>query len=248
MDALGIAFGELGFEHAFLDPDHAVFEVGGDFAAGGQLFSHAAVTANRHEWCGRIVAPDGFDQAVFDEILGYLQAGLAGLGKTGAIITAKSIAARPNEKAGSPPLYALTLLTPALLNNVAELRKQRSLFDDYAAYWQGHGFDLVRHYAKQRLEGGYIALRYPPPSDSARPDSYVLTEPGSVFLLRAAAGSSAGQAMARMQRFGLPPNGYYGRVDWTNCPFLPSNGFGQVQLDRVDHEALAQGVFADRAA
>lgn len=204
-------------------------------AEAGQLFSYAAVKSKDHVWVGRIVLPEGADPALVADIVGLLETGIVGLGKTGAMLGA--VFGQPTAATATPaPPYALTLMTPAVLNDLEALNAHRSLFDDYGAYWRALGYRLVRFFAAQELEGGYVALRYPPRPGSC--SSYLLTQPGSVFLVEP---EEAATPIVELLTFGLPPNGWLKNPTWRTTPFLRENGFGEVRLNAVDHAALRQG-------
>lgn len=201
----------------------------------GQLFSYAAVKSKDHVWVGRIVLPEGADPTLVGQIVALLETGIVGLGKTSAMLSA--VFGQPTAATATPaPPYALTLMTPAVLNDLEALNARRSLFDDYGAYWRALGYRLIRFFAAQELEGGYVALRYPP-----RPgwcSSYLLTQPGSVFLVEPEEGATP---IEELLTFGLPPNLWLGTPKWKTTPFLRENGFGEVRLNVVDHAELRHG-------
>lgn len=203
----------------------------------GQLFSYAAVDPAGFDWQGRIVFPADAAPALVGEILALLEQGVVGLGKTGALL--KASIGGPVDMPTSDPPYALTLATPAVLNDLEALRDGRSLRDDYAAYWDGLGYTLLTFFAAQRLEGGYVALRYPPRPGACEP--YLVTKPGSVFLIKPK-GSGDVTPLSDLLTFGLPPRGPIAKPEWENCPFLPQNGFGEVHLNAVDHQGLRTGM------
>jgi hypothetical protein len=221
--------GRVGRTRTKIDPETASAAYEND---AGQLFSYAAIRSDRHQWCGRIVVPDGVDDAQLATVLGALDLGVGGLGKTGARIRAVGVEA-PSRSTPPDPPFALTLQTPAVLNDPDALRDGRSVFDDFAAYWDRRGYTLRRCVCSHRLVGGYLALRYPPRHDRLEP--YLVTEPGSVFLVDPGADA---RPLDRLLREGLPVNDWIERPDWRHCPFLPQNGYGQVLLDVVDHAAL----------
>lgn len=127
-------------------------------------------------------------------------------------------------------------MTSAALNDVDALRQGCSLADDYAAYWRRLGFTLKQFFASQQLVGGYVALRYPPKTGRCEP--YLLTEPGSVFLVEPTVGAGP---IERLLTHGLPPTDWIYNRTWEGTPFLPANGFGEVRLNVVDHRALLDG-------
>jgi hypothetical protein len=220
--------------------------------AAGQLFSYSAVVPDQHEWVGLLVPDPAVDPAQLARMLGLLAGGLCGFGKTDAVLTgtvasgdAGLPAAAATPIAAGDPRYAVTLLTPALLNDLQALRTGRLLLDDYRHYWQQQGFRLLRFFATQRLEGGYVALRYPQRADRYEP--YLVTEPGAVFLIEADASTAAPVPLADLLRDGLPPNPAIAERDWRRCPYLPQNGFGMIRCNLVDHVALAQQTWSNVA-
>lgn len=200
----------------------------------GQLFSYAAVEPRGFEWVGRLIVPDKVDPSLLNSLLGLLQIGITGLGKTGAMIKGE-IGATLSYPSVAGDL-ALTLVTPAALNDLDTLRAGSPLQEDYAKYWDKLGYELVEFFAQQRLEGGYLALRYPPRSDAC--DPYLLTEPGSVFLVRP---MKPNASLNDLLMRGLPPTEWIAKRDWQSCPFQRENGYGEVRLNLVDHRALTAG-------
>ncbi|SMH30350.1 RAMP superfamily CRISPR-associated protein [Azospirillum agricola] len=200
----------------------------------GALFSYSAVRPDGHRWVSRWLIPEDVDPATVAGLTAFLAQGLPGIGKTRAIATAASFT--PVGETSAVPLsggrWALTLQTDAVLGD--------GDFADYRDYWHGLGFTLVRHFAEQRLVGGYLALRYPVRPDGYAP--YVLTRAGSVFLLE---GGDA-ERMAGLLRHGLPPVPPFDRRDWREFPFGRENGFGAVRLNAVDHAALLAGEELDK--
>ena len=222
-----------------IDPDTggARFDID---ANAGMLYSDSAVCANEHEWVGRWALPPGGNSALFDLALGILAAGIAGLGKTNAIIHSKTVVptAVPKPSPVTGDLFAATLRSPALLNDLDALRNGTSTHGDYARYFKELGLNLVRAFARQRLVGGYIALRYPLRRDRYEP--YLLTEAGSVFLLQAP-DQAARDALTNAARLGLPPHFPHRDVTWQTCPFMRENGFGALRFNAVDHTRWAAG-------
>lgn len=221
-------------------------------AGAGMLYSTSAVVPHGFAWIGRLAlaAPDDDRLGL---VMAILEAGLPGIGKTTAIAHARWLDEPPPRpeplkgKAGEPPCYALTLQTPALLNDLAALRSGTPIACDYARYWAGRGYRLVRFFAHQKLAGGHLALRYPPRDD--RYDVYLVTEPGSVFLVTPDPGAGAAVAdLGTLLRFGLPPDPSITRRHWTECPFLAENGFGAIDCNVVDHGRPPAAVTPPKAA
>lgn len=218
-------------------------------SAEGKLFSLAAVVPGTTVW-QTVIDGEKLSKEDFERLLTALNSGLRGLGKTDACADV-TIAAAPDVAGPAPltppagasggPYWALTLTTPALLNNADALAKGRDAAEDYAAYWKavsGGALRLVRHYGWQRLGGEHLARRY-----RLKPGTYmpfVLTQPGTVFLLE-----GDGEALKAWTRGNLPPNLDLGEAatDWRRCPFVPQNGYGAFELNLIDHVALAEGQF-----
>lgn len=198
-----------------------------------RLFSVSAVRPEGWRWILRLSA--SLEAVTADQrawLLGTLTSGLPDIGRTRAHAFGKvvpGIEQLPNTGAGikgRADTYAFTLETPALLNDLAQLRAAPDVGRDYAAYWRHLGYRLLRFFARQKLAGGHIALRYPQRDDAYEP--YLLTEPGSVFLVERL--DKPRHEPHDLARWGLPLSRSVTRQHWKQCPFLPKNGFGQVRL------------------
>jgi hypothetical protein len=179
-----------------------------------------------------------------------IEAGLIPVGRTGALATFKPIGVPPKDSNGlgrlriaSDPevrpidghadLYALTLLTPAMLTDP---RSDKPIEQQYVDHIEGHtGGKLLRSFTSRRLAGGHIAKRRRPYGPGTF-YPFVLTEPGSVFLVK---GRDHGK-LAEIARFGLPPVALTGvdPLTWKNCPYLRENGYGEVAFSLINHSAL----------
>lgn len=184
----------------------------------GDLFSQVAVRPGKMRWIGTMHDPSGSGD--LETALGLLNAGLPGLGKTGAVIEVKNTAALP---APSPPggTIDLCLTSDACLFDVGNTKPMR---ESYETYFDALGFTLLDFYAQQSLRGGYLALRYPPQPGLYQP--WLLTEAGSVFRLEV--GDKAN--LADILTDGLPPHPEYEKRGWQEFPFLRENGFGHVAV------------------
>lgn len=158
-------------------------------------------------------------------------------------------------------LVALTLQTPALLGDprIATEDAPRdaspvgwcdpSLFKAYAADWEnksGGCLKLAYYFARQTLHGGnYLKNRFQP----GRPyNPWLLSEAGSVFVLEPQKGSEAAaeELLIEWRRHGLPLAAWtqdaYGlsldpREDWRRCPYLPENGYGEIEFRKIERTA-----------
>lgn len=193
----------------------------------GQLFSYSAVRPDGHVWVSRWHIPN---DRLLDQLATVLKAGIPGIGKTRAtamVATMKAVDDGPPTPIKSGQ-WAVTLQTDAAMGNGSKA--------DYQAFWKSvdNDIELVRHFADQRLVGGYQALRYPVREDGYMP--YVLTRAGSVFLLNGPA-----DKLKELLRDGLPPAAAFKDRSWRKFPFGRENGFGAIRLNVVDHDALAEG-------
>lgn len=207
-----------------------------DYDTGGadeeRLFSTSAVGGKGWRWFLRLSADETIGTNERAWLLGALTSGLPGVGRTHALAKGEPISneqyAIPEKVppvSGSRETYAFTLETPALLNDLDALRRDGDIVGDYLRYWNEHGYLLLRFFARQELAGGHIALRYPQRSDGYEP--YLLTSPGSVFLVER---TGEGTRPEDLLRRGLPVHDAITRRHWSECPYLPENGFGQVRI------------------
>ncbi len=212
----------------------AAYEPGEDGGEGaGKLFSQVAVVPGETCWEGVISAPNA--GGLFEQALGMLKTGLPGLGKTGAVIEAKSWESDAAPSGAALDTLDLCLTSDACLFPPYEAMRQ-PLDALYLHYFKDLGFELQNWFALQVLKGGYLALRYPARAGSYTP--WVLTLAGSVFRLKPGNDADVDGILHN----GLPPASGLAREDWETFPFLRENGFGQVALNIVDHAALSQGV------
>lgn len=212
---------------------------------GGQLFVHLNVAPRPGlVFRTRLVGPVGYDEH-WRLLQEALWRGVPGLGKTHAEFAAVAIESRGNAQSDPEPLFqsdgraswALTLQTDAVLNNLDFLRQSRDIRADYAAYWMKEGFELIRFFATQRLAGGYIAIRYPQETDRYEP--YLLTNRGSVFLIRETHAGKGASAMSGLFRSGLPANASIRHRDWRKFPYGPENGYGEIAFETALHAQFA---------
>lgn len=235
-----------------------------------------AAAKRRRGWVltlSRGALADGADLDWYHWLVAALAPGqvLDGIGKTNATArfepsSLSSPAVKPVGSAGIQARHwAVMLRTPTLMLDPFGLLAQTpapaagdgpvpagadpALFGQYAAYWRRATADqarLVSFYAAQRLAGGYIAVRhrmygaktyYP----------FLLTEPGSVFLLaetEPAGAAGLAPCLDRLRLTGLPATAPASGTapTWRTCPYLPGNGYGDFVVNAVDHAALAKEV------
>jgi len=143
--------------------------------------------------------------------------------------------------------WVVTLQTPALLCDVAEIGAGLSdALEVYSRYWawaSGECMQLERMFAAQTLAGGGHLWKQVSRRAAYRP--YVLTQPGSTFVLTGVHGGTQTpeQCLGRWSECGLPlaetvckAFGLTGdERDWQRCPYVPQNGFGEIAVDQTWH-------------
>lgn len=168
------------------------------------------------------------DTSVAGELKKALCEPLYGLGKTGAELLPVSQNDLPSvafENFGDD-LVALHLLTPGCL---ASWEDGDTMSEAYLNFWKEHAPDceLIDHYATQSLSGGYLGRRFR--GSKSRYRTFLLTNPGSVFLFRTTTQT------AKDQLSGVLSNGLCRAkiddepTDWQSCPFVAENGYGTFQ-------------------
>lgn len=223
--------------------------IGKDYIAKDQeLFVDVGISTNDRRWCleigqGTASAP------VFAEFMALLDQGLDGIGATGAHATFETAGSAPwdwpshlDQARSGDGLWAVTLATPALM--FRDPRPGMDPVEQYKAYWKDRidGAELVDVFAWQTLTGGYLGLRRRMYGQD-RYYPFVLTQPGSVFLLRGLTETR----LEELMRTGLPaqaPSGMAPDVPltWRTCPYRPENGYGAILVNVIDHKSLAKGL------
>lgn len=202
-------------------------------AEDGQLFVTRHVETNERRWVLSIER-NGADLDQYRTILKALANGLAGIGRTGAIMSVVDQA--DSWPAPVPILGAQTLLileTPALLTSV--LNHADSATKQYEEYFQKllgeRSIIEFKAIAQRHLVGDYLAHRFRPYSKS-RYVPFELTNPGAIFSFTCVT-SEAVSRLTQALRIGLPPiigaelleNA---EKDWQICPFMNHSGFGRI--------------------
>ncbi|EJW09343.1 hypothetical protein A33M_1553 [Rhodovulum sp. PH10] len=214
----------------------------------GALFVTAPVPTRDDEgkprhWRLTIDSNDA-DPAAFADVVAALEAGLGGVGRTGAVM--KIVNGTPATlQSPHPAVYqgqaavVLLLETPAVLTDPDDGASPAAQYQETFRALAGiDDIALLAHFARRKLAGGYAALRFrafgPTPEGRPRYQPFELTEPGAVFVLAA---DAAGQVLAfaeRIARTGLRAIRRTGDrticLDWRACPFVPENGFGEVTV------------------
>lgn len=184
-------------------------------------------------------------EKVREQLSGLIGNGIAGVGKTKARMKVAFLGADRVWQEGKGGKVVVTLQTAALLTNPAELigkRDAASLKDAYRKYFteRSNGQLTLSHlFARQELQGGeYLYKQFQLGREDGRYAPYLLTLAGSVFVLEGT--EAAKGTLEEWVRYGLPVpqwavdgfkrNGKAGD-DWSNHPFHPANGFGQITVN-----------------
>ncbi|MFH1035290.1 MAG: hypothetical protein V1806_12345 [Pseudomonadota bacterium] len=233
----------------------------------GQLFSYREVVPVGLRW--RFLLDRGeVGEGAFRQIVAALLSGLDFVGKTDAAAQCRLVADADAEVTAATAtfngqaIWRVTLQTPALLLDTEDACRQPgqeeapSVKDLYETYWRevvkldwpeaAPTLNLVDFRAVQKWEGGYRARRFRQRDGCYAP--YLLTQPGSVFLLNLEGVSQQAQAefFSRLVRRGLPVR-FQGQAKrdpalWQRCPYPPENGFGEVRVDWEDARRFERGV------
>jgi hypothetical protein len=211
-------------------------------------------------WIANITLPDKVDDPAIlaDEFYRALHSGWERLGKRSSRFSfelkeshaASSVAQTENILTGEGEAI-ITLQTEALLLDGYEYNDLNNLQSLYSDYWREATEDSCEQthfFARQRLYGGYFGM-WKPYKLHAQGNyyPYLLTEAGSVFVLKAKAGDRdrAGKILERLKAQGLPlPETLEKKLKeagiaedhyWQKCPFVPQNGFGEIAINLEWH-------------
>jgi hypothetical protein len=183
-------------------------------------------------------------------LLALFERGLDGIGKTGAHVQfslwGDSPDETPREIAGRPGEYAVMLVTPAHLLDARALVAQTggvptwrlTAHEAYEAYWREAvpGAKLQSFFASQIYKGGYLSRRRRA-FGAGHYHPFLITEAGSIFRLSQVSGEALTQ-LRILCRSGLPPSTIDGKPSsWTNCPYVPENGYGRIKADHLSAAA-----------
>ncbi|MFZ1415821.1 MAG: hypothetical protein WAS73_14770 [Defluviicoccus sp.] len=234
-----------------------------------QLFAYEMVLPDRHLWVGEVdladILPADARQAVVDDLQELTQGLIGGIGKTHApaqvaLMALPAEAATVAAEESLAPIdghFIVTLQTPALLCSNLDLlgagSGQAKLKRAYLGAFgrlSGGCLELVRYFARQRLAGGAFYLQRYAGNGTYLP--WLLTEAGSVFVLKAA-GNRRDEAEKALKRWAakglcLPESVLKHHVLtraaveagsdaslWACCPFIRQNGYGEVAVNMAVH-------------
>lgn len=227
-------------------------------AADEKLFGYEAVRPEGLVWRSAIDladVPEAERPAVAAQLRALLALGFQAVGKTGAEAAVTFDPTEPQPAALAPlvdrggrRVWVVTLQTPALLADPAKLGEgagDRELFSAYAAAWQklgeAAGLTLLRFLSQERLVGGYQTQRFRKARGGGAETSYrpyLLSEAGSVFVLRSTKEDEAAKLLASWVRRGLPLPEWaktrYGDT-WRTNPFTRQDGYGEIAVNHPWH-------------
>ena len=182
------------------------------------------------------------DQDLAARLVAAFKEGLDGVGRSSATASVvrcdKVDGTAPEPVSNGSNLYAVTLITPAMMTDPRD--SKTPIFEAYRTYWkQAANAELMNFFAHREMKGGYLGVRRRLYGSAYYP--FVVTEPGSVFLLKADDPSWLKDCL----RFGLPIASLSkteAAPSWRSCPFVPESGFGEIVCNLADHAKLHAGV------
>lgn len=159
-------------------------------------------------------------------LVGAMSEMMVGLGRTDAVVCTTGLLGVPDDAfhLERGPI-AIVLESPGLL---VEPMPNETAFEAYRNAWREWlpNSDLLKSYTKERLAGGYQAMRFGRRDDYS---TFVLTEAASVFVLDLNQADIA--VLQGLLRFGVCRPVWAGqKTTWQNCPFVAQNGYGSLRL------------------
>ncbi|MEX1027908.1 MAG: RAMP superfamily CRISPR-associated protein [Candidatus Paceibacterota bacterium] len=225
-------------------------------AADEQLFSYGLVLPEKcgenglFVWEGRIgleSVPQIDRATLVNELRDLLEHGIVGIGKTRAVGEVEWLPMPTRDAVGTAALpddlTAITLQTECLMTNPQTLQAHRigALTEAYAEFWEeisSGSLSVVRFFARQSLYGGFLSRR----TNAQHYEPFLLTDRGSVFILRISNLATATSCLNQWVTQGLPTANWVqnryarnGEPLWRSCPFLPHVGYGEIAVDLECH-------------
>ena len=247
-------------------------DAGTGAAKDGALFTQSAIapTAKQGDtvvpvvwratirWPGK-VGDD--DHRQFIDCMTALAQGLYSLGKTNAQTVDLRLTVAPLKQTAG---FVVTLNSPTMMIRERHLANETLYAQALDAYWhkvsdgclsiaiaddspvyETHdvGPPLLDFYCHQEFRSGYAALRFAY-FGATRLEPFVLSKPGSVFVLKAKDPSKAAECLAKFLKTGLPVAKWDDQADlgsldldpepnFAECPFGPQNGYGAFSIKEV---------------
>lgn len=190
-------------------------------------------------------------ERLLDEFINAIHQGWSILGKRGSRFSftvrdslAQDVIFPQSEAVYDKDIAVVVLQSDALMfdgMSIAAHHQKPDIQSIYNDYWQEiteHSCDLVHLFARQKFSGGYLAKRY---KIYQHYYPFILTEAGSVFVLRIKNREKAEKILQRLQKKGLPlPSLIARRVPenrepWELCPFVSENGYGEIRINQPWH-------------
>lgn len=212
-----------------------------------QLFAYEKIVPKDVNWYCQIdlgAVPDGERRAVEGQLLDLLANGLRAIGKTKARVTVEvELAGIPamhlSNTASREGFWIVSLQTPALVCNQSRVIEKDLLtaYQEVFSQLSGDSLALQHFLARQSLAGGeYLWKRF---QSHNQYSPWLLTDAGSVFVLKAEPGqdSAAQNCINNWYAHGLPLPAWVMDRHWTNCPFLPEGGYGEIAVNLDIHWA-----------
>ena len=225
------------------------------------LFSRQMILPEGYLWWGTVDlhrVPSEARPAIWKALAEFLERATLRIGKTKsrARMTMVEPFAGPSDLAAwadpAQPelrnLWVVVLQSPALLADPLRLSGRRDsdpLATEYENVWSelsDKRLRLERFFARQSLQGGFLASRAARASERSY-EPFLVTDPGSVFVLRASGAVEDAQAeIEKWLNAGLRLPDWaskrYGDRFTTN-PYLPQDGFGEIAVNLPVHRLLA---------
>jgi len=223
-------------------------------AGDGQLFAWNMRLPYDVTWRATVDASRVSD-AARRQLAELISFGIEPLGKTKALAATGMAIDKPgNLMERGDGFFVVTLQTPALLvdpnrhlapDGTAGTTALDAMRAEYADVWKelsGGSLRLTNHFHRLTLSGGEYFRRRFSHKHNYRP--FLLTDPGSVFVLSPVPGreAAAKEKLANWIKSGLPVSasvrGFYqigGVPDerlWERCPYLPENGYGEITVNQ----------------
>ena len=241
----------------------------------GQLFTYSAITSKDKRgkdiyWVSEVdfsfLKDHKQRQKVMTQFVDAVQKYLDRIGKQGSKIEVQVYRGEAERaiksKKDDADVLLVSLQTETIMLNPADCRNQRdaNLFGLYKKYWNEvssmdslPSLELLDFFADQSFKGGYLYHRYLGRFEREQnPDQYypfLITNPGSVFVLRKKNISVAQDKLKLWRESGLPlPKWALNKYEefseplWKVCPFVPQNGFGEICANLITYWELMPNI------
>jgi len=233
-------------------------------AAKSKLFAYESIQPGDCTWYGSVDILDDENEKmsekekrkVMEQLCDVMRYGIHGLSKTGVSADVKAAINMSNKHSSyydkpRDGVWVLTLQTPAIIGDPEELdrssgcKELKEVYNKALFELSGENLTLERCFTKEYLAGSYYLYKRFQKDNEYYP--YFITDKGSVFVFKVAEGKKENDAQEQIKkwtRYGLPLPGwaierYKNKgVDgshWSNCPYIPQNGFGEIAVNLDVH-------------